>query len=66
MKYDDMQVSESYNYEDDNVVREKIKKRRKYDPLDICVIGSVCGVVISTTILVSRLVSSGILGVIGL
>ena len=61
MKYDDIERCESYDYEHDSVTRGKIGKKRRYNPLDIAIVGSICGVVISTTVLVSRLMSSGLM-----
>ena len=59
MKYDDMEILNSYNYEQDNVTMGKLHKKRRVNPLDIAVVSSICAVLISGTVLVSKLMSSG-------
>lgn len=61
MKYDEFKISKSYNYPNENITREKIGKRRKADVIDLLLIPAICSALISTTVLVSRLIASGTL-----
>ncbi len=61
MKYDEFKISKSYSYPNDNISVGKIGKKRKFGVLDALLVPAICSALISTTVLVTRFVASGML-----